>query len=98
MAFLIANLCPIGGQSRKGKAPMVWSYRTTDASTTMDDAGYFNAAATLLQVGDLIYAVDVDDVDAPTAITTASLYVVNSNASGVVDVTDATALTVTDVG
>jgi len=97
MAFALANFAPIGGQGGRGAAPQMFSYRTTDASTAIDAAGYFNTVNGLLQVGDLIYAVDVDDVDTPTAITSGSLLIVNSiTAAGVVDTTNATVLVVTD--
>ena len=39
MAFARANWSPIGGQSMKGKAPCMWSYKTTDAKTVVDGAG-----------------------------------------------------------
>ena len=42
MAFDRANWSPIGGQSKRGKAPQMWSYTTTDAKTVVDGAGYFN--------------------------------------------------------
>lgn len=36
-------------------APTLWTYTTTDALTTVDGSGYFNAVANRLKVGDLIY-------------------------------------------
>jgi hypothetical protein len=32
----------------------LWHYRTTDANTTVDTTGYFNAAINMLRVGDMI--------------------------------------------
>jgi hypothetical protein len=91
MAFDRANWSPIGGQSKRGKAPQMWSYKTTDAKTVVDGAGYFNAVSDDVVVGDLIYSF------ASTAGTaTASHHVVLSNASGVVDVGDGVTIAVTD--
>lgn len=92
MAFLRANLTPIGGQSTKGVAPQMWSYKTGDASATLDTSGYFNEVSTLLFVGDLILVV----VPISGTPTSAGWHMVMSNASNVVDVSDITALTLTD--
>lgn len=91
MAYNKDNLQPIGGQSKAGNAPQVWSYKTTDAKTDVDASGYFNDASSLLKVGDLIY------LHASTGGTaTYSLHPVVSNASGVVDISDGTAISATD--
>jgi hypothetical protein len=89
MAYAASGLNPIGGQSKASLAPQMWSYTTTDAIATVNTSGYFNSASELLKVGDLIY---VYDSNTPTA----SLVVVLSNASGVVDVSDGTTIAVTD--
>jgi hypothetical protein len=89
MAYAVAGLQPIGGQSKAGNAPQMWSYTTEDAIATVNTSGYFNSAADLLKVGDLIY---VYDSNTPTA----SLVVVLSNTGTVVDVSDGTAIAVTD--
>lgn len=89
MAYSVTGLQPIGGQSKAGSAPQMWSYTTTDAIATVNTAGYFNDASDLLKVGDLMY---VYDSNTPTA----SLVIVLSNASGVVDVSDGTTIAVTD--
>ena len=89
MAYAVAGLQPIGGQSKAGNAPQMWSYTTEDAIATVNTSGYFNDAADLLKVGDLIY---VYDSNTPTA----SLVVVLSNTGTVVDVSDGTAIAVTD--
>ena len=82
MAFARSGWSPAGGQSLKGSAPQIWTYTTTDAKTVVDGAGYF---------GDLIYSY------ASTGGTaTATLHIVLSNASGVVDVSDGTAIAVSD--
>ena len=91
MAYAVAGLQPIGGQSKAGNAPQVWSYTSTDAKTAIDASGNFNDASDLLKVGDLIY------VHASTGGTrTYSLHPVVSNASGVVDIGDGTAVSATD--
>lgn len=91
MAYNKDNLQPIGGQSKAGNAPQMWSYTApgTDALADINTAGYFNDAHSVLKVGDLIYLWD-------SSVPTASLVVVLSNASGVVDVSDGTALSVAD--
>jgi len=91
MAYAAAGLQPIGGQSKSGNAPQIWSYTSTDAKTDIDASGYFNSASDLLKVGDLIY------IYASTGGTaTFSLHPVVSNASGVVDIGDGTAISATD--
>ena len=91
MAFDRAGWQPLGGQSKKGTAPAMWSYTSTDAKTAIDAAGYFNDVSQDVSVGDIIYSW------ASTGGTaTASWHVVVSNASGVVDVGDAVAIAVTD--
>mgnify|MGYP001194667449 FL=1 len=89
MAYAQLGLQPIGGQSKAGNAPQMWSYKSADTIATVNTSGYFNTASDSLKVGDLIY---VYDSNTPTA----SLVVVLSNASGVVDVSDGTAITVAD--
>ena len=91
MAFDSTGLQPIGGQAKAGNAPQTWSYTSTDAKTAIDAEGYFNSASGVLKVGDLIY------VHASTGGTrTYSLHPVVSNASGVVDIGDGTAVSATD--
>jgi len=89
MAYSVTGLQPIGGQAKAGNAPQMWSYTSADAIATVNTSGYFNSAADLLKVGDLIY---VYDSNTPTA----SLVVVLSNTGTVVDVSDGTALSVAD--
>ena len=89
MAFTVATFGPIGGQSRKGKSSMWWTYTTTDAIATVNTAAYFNDVSDLVAVGDIIH---VFDSNTPTQ----SLVAVLSNASGVVDVSDGTTISVAD--
>jgi hypothetical protein len=91
MAFSRDGWGPIGGQSRKGSQPQIWSYSTTDAQTVVRVAAYFNDVSEEVAVGDLIYSWASSGGTA-----TASHHVVVSNASGVVDVGDAIVLAVTD--
>lgn len=91
MAYTKDNLQPIGGQSKAGNAPQMWSYTApgTDALADINTEGYFNDASSLLKVGDLIYLWDA-------SVPTGTLVIVLSNADGVVDVSDGTAIAVTD--
>lgn len=89
MAFDRDGWNVIGGQSRSGDAPAMYSYSTTDNLATMNTEGYFNSVSDTVAVNDLIYVVD-------SATPTTTLVTVRSNASGVVDVSDGTAIAVTD--
>lgn len=69
--------------------PTIWTYKTTDALTAVDAAGYFNAVADRLKVGDWILV---------SSSSTWGIHIVNQNTrdltasppvSGVVDVTNA---------
>ena len=55
MAYSATGLPPIGGQSKAGNAPQMWAYTSTDAATVIRVTGYFNSAAGLLKVGDLMW-------------------------------------------
>lgn len=85
MAFTLATLIPIGGQSARGTGPSLWSYTTTDATATIDTSGYFNDAATRLSVGDIIFSVTTSS-SVPTAL---NIHMVQSNTGTVVDVFNA---------
>ena len=91
MAYDKTNLQPIGGQSKAGTAPQMRSYTApgTDAIADINTEGYFNGASDVLKVGDLIHVWD-------SSVPTSTLVTVLSNASGVVDVSDGTALSVAD--
>ena len=91
MAFDRTGWSPAGANSKKGLAPQMWTYTSTDAKTDIDASGYFNDVSTDVSVGDLIY------VHASIGGTrTYSLHPVVSNASGVVDIGDGTAISATD--
>jgi len=85
MAYDAAGLHRIGGAS--GAA--LWMYRTADAIATVNTAGYFNTAAAMLNVRDLII---VQDTNVPTT----NFVTVLSNTGSVVDVSDGTAVVETD--
>ena len=91
MAYTKDNLQPIGGQAKAGNAPQMWSYTapSADAIAAINTSGYFNDASDVLKVGDLIHVWD-------SSVPTSTLVTVLSNASGVVDVSDGTALSVAD--
>lgn len=69
----------------------LWHYTTADVAADVDTAGYFNSAADMLRVGDIIVA-NVDTAGTPAA----GLFLVNANAAGVVDVADMTQIGATD--
>jgi len=92
MAFSSTALQPIGGQSKAGNAPQIWSYTTTDTHATVDTSGYFSSMASLLKIGDLILVV----VTSSGAVSTAGFHVVMTNTGSVVNVSDVTTLTVTN--
>lgn len=101
MAFILENFAPAAAHTRRGTggeavpgAPGIHAYRTQDAAATVDTSGYFNPVAELLQVGDLVYRVTVNSAG---VVQTAGWHVVmTKSAAGVVDVSDTTALTVTN--
>ena len=99
MAFNLAYFNPIGGQSKRGKAPQMFSYATLDTAATVDGSGYFNAG---VAYGGVYNQVEIGDVIMVTVWSTAigtggtwsttGFHVVTGKASGTLDVTDAVAL------
>ena len=85
MAYASAGLTRIGGASNGD----LWFYTTTDAIAAVNTEGYFNDAANMLAVRDVII---VADTNTPTT----SFVSVKSNTGTVVDVTDGLAITETD--
>jgi hypothetical protein len=79
------------GASKKGVAPSLYSYATTEAVSEVNTSGYFNALSDTLAVGDVIM---VRSSTGGTQVV--SLNYVLTNSSGVVDVTDGTVLANTD--
>jgi hypothetical protein len=76
--------------SKAGNAPSMYLYKTSDTQNDVNTAGYFNDLSSILSVGDIIFVY--------SSASSGSLVVtyVNSNSSGVVDVTDGTAIGATD--
>jgi hypothetical protein len=68
---------------------MAYTKPAADAIADINTAGYFNDASYVLKVGDLIHVWDA-------SVPTSTLVTVLSNAAGVVDVSDGTALSVAD--
>ena len=102
MSFLKANFAPLGNPSKGLSgvgtttltgAPSAYSYATADSQADVNTSGYFNDMSNILNVGDMIYAVtgagSGGTMDADT-------YVVVSNASGVVDVSNGENITLSD--
>ena len=85
MAYGASGLTRMAG----GGGYNIWYYSSVDALSVVRASGYFNDAAAVMNVGDLIA---VYDNNAPTIAWT----VVLSNTGSVVDVADGTAITVTD--
>lgn len=77
--------------AKRGNAPSIYAYKTTDAIADVNTEGYFNDLAGTLAVGDLIYCVTSTG---STAV--ASLAVVRSNTGTVVDIDNGTVLSATD--
>lgn len=61
----------------------LWHYRTSDAATAVDNSGYFNAAANMVRVGDMILA-------NCATLTSHGVFVVVSNDGTTVDVANLT--------
>ena len=91
MAFSSTGFSAIGGQSKAGNAPAIYSYASTDAQTVIRFTGYFNTIASILKVGDIIFC-----YSATGGTPVMSTAYVTSNASGVVDITDGVTVTATD--
>lgn len=68
-----------------GNGFTLWHYKTGDTAAATDTTGYFNEAAPMLRVGDMILA-NVGVGGTPQH----GLFAVLSNAAGVVDVGDMT--------
>lgn len=91
MAFSATGFNAVGGQSKSGNAPSIWTYSSTDAQSVIRVSGYFNSVSSVLKVGDIIFCYSA--TGGTPVMSTA--YVV-SNASGVVDITDGVTVTATD--
>ena len=85
MAYDSAGLTRIGGASNGD----LWFYTTVDPIATVNTEGYFNGAANMLSVRDVIIVAD-------TNVPTTNFVSVLSNTGTVVDVSDGTAIVETD--
>jgi len=88
MAFTLNTLQQVGPG---GSAPRIWTYTSADALADVNTSGYMDDASSVLTVGDLIYGV--------TSTGTTNVhaqYLVLSNASGVVDLSDGVVIATTD--
>lgn len=65
----------------------LWHYTTADIATDVDTTGYFNTAAEMVRIGDMVLA-----NTNTAAVPTSGIYLVSANAAGVVDVADMTAV------
>jgi hypothetical protein len=90
MAYSATGFSTIGA-SKAGNSPSMYAYSTADAIGDVNTAGYFNALASLLRVGDVIFCFT------STGGTPAmSIVWVNANSGTVVDVVDGLTVTATD--
>jgi hypothetical protein len=91
MAFSATGFNAVGGQSKAGNAPAIYTYSSTDAQSAIRVSGYFNTVASILKVGDLIFC-----YSATGGTPVMSTAYVNSNTGTVVDITDGVTVTATD--
>lgn len=87
MAFNAANLTRLAGAS----GVSLWHYTTTDTIADVNTAGYFNSAANMLGLNDVILA-----VTSTGGTPVVSHTYVNANNGSTVDVVDGVAITNTD--
>jgi len=85
MAYNAANLTRLAGASNGS----LWFYTSAAAIAAVNTAGYFNDAANMLAIRDVVICVDTN---------TPTTHFVNvlSNTGSVVDVSDGTAIVETD--
>lgn len=81
--------------------PHSWRYKTTDAATTVDTAGYFNEKSSSLKLGDIIERLTVTNIDASNeAVSSMGRHIVNSvtrtAGTSVIDVADEETVPTTD--
>lgn len=87
MAFSASGLTRLAGAS----GVSLWHYTTTDSLDDVNTAGYFNSAANMLGLNDVIIA-----VTATGGTPVVSHTYVNANSGTVVDVVNGVAITNTD--
>ncbi len=69
----------------------LWHYTSADLAADIDTAGYFNDASDMVRVGDMVMA-NADTDGTPSS----GIFLVNANASGIVDVADMTGVGASD--
>lgn len=87
MPFTPASLTRLAGASGVN----LWHYTTADTIADVNTTGYFNSAANMMNLNDVIIAV----TSTGTTPVVSHTYV-NSNTGTVVDVVDGVAITATD--
>ncbi len=87
MAFKTQDLSVIG----YANGFTLWHYTTTDTAAAVDTSGYFNDAADVVRVGDMVLA----NVETGGTMA-AGMFLVSSNTGTVVDIDDMTAFGGTD--
>lgn len=87
MAFSASGLTRLAGAS----GVSLWHYATTDTIADVNTAGYFNSAANMLAINDVIIA-----VTSTGGTPVVSHTYVNANSGSVVDVVNGVAITDTD--
>jgi len=87
MAFKAQDLSVIG----YANGFTLWHYTTPDTAAVADTSGYFNDAADVIRVGDMVLA----NVDTGGTMA-AGIFLVSSNTGTVVDVDNLTAVGGTD--
>ena len=75
MAFEMMDFSAIGGEARRGEAPMIFAYMTIDDASAVAAAGYFNPAFGNVWVGDVINVVTVTRDTDGTPLTATGLKV-----------------------
>jgi hypothetical protein len=88
MAFVQSNLSLV---SYGGNGFHIWHYTSTDASTVIDGAGYFNDMAKEMNLGDVIFA---NTATGGTPVY--GMFVVSANDGSTVDVNNITTLSASD--
>mgnify|MGYP003624828990 FL=1 len=77
--------------SYSGNGFHIWHYKSDDAATVIDGAGYFNTYAKEINAGDVIFA-----TTAASGTPVYGQFVVSSNDGTTVDVKDMTTLSAAD--
>jgi len=86
MAFNAANLTRMAGAS----GVSLWHYTSADSIATVNSAGYFNGASSMMNIRDVIIVVDSNTP------TTNLANVLTNTSAGVVDISNGTAIVETD--